>query len=133
GWPGHGRPSATPRYCCKSQKLVGDDFLAAGPFNRRPPICVASIGLPRSLASLSSGDEVPHIFTGESPLRPGEFLIISPKRLLQQYRPYSGHQSGRTPEPLRANSRPDQVQQTATTHHLGGADKHSGWHGKTCD
>src|SRR5215468_857563 len=82
--------SAPGRYCCKSQKLVGDDFLAAGRFNRRPPICVASIGLPRSLASLSSGDEVPHIFTGESPLRLREFLIISPKRLLQQYRERNG-------------------------------------------
>src|SRR5215475_11988893 len=75
------------RYCCKSQKLVGDDFPAAGRFNRRPPICVASIGLPRSLASLSSGDEVPHIFTGELPLRPGEFWIIRAKGLLQQNLP----------------------------------------------
>jgi hypothetical protein len=35
----------------------------------------------------SSGDEVPHIFTGKSRLQPGEFLITSAKRLLQQYLP----------------------------------------------
>jgi hypothetical protein len=34
-----------------------------------------------------SGDEVPHIFTGKSHLQPGEFLITSAKRLLQQYLP----------------------------------------------
>jgi hypothetical protein len=37
--------------------------------------------------SLSSGDEVPHIFTRKSRLQPGEFLISSAKRLLQQYLP----------------------------------------------
>jgi hypothetical protein len=36
--------------------------------------------------SLSAGDEVPHIFTRKSRLQPGEFLITSAKRLLQQYR-----------------------------------------------
>jgi hypothetical protein len=36
--------------------------------------------------SLSSGDEVPQIFTRKSRLQPGEFLITSAKRLLQQYR-----------------------------------------------
>src|SRR2546423_7760433 len=52
-------------------------------FERRPPICVVSITLPRSPVSLSSGDEVPHIFTRKSRLQPGEFLITSAKRLLQ--------------------------------------------------
>ena len=33
--------------------------------------------------SLSSGDEVPRIFTRKSRLQPGEFLITSAKRLLQ--------------------------------------------------
>jgi hypothetical protein len=37
--------------------------------------------------SLSSGDEVPHISTRKSRLQPGEFLITSAKRLLQQYLP----------------------------------------------
>ena len=36
--------------------------------------------------SLSPGDEVPHIFTRKSRVQPGEFLITSAKRLLQQYR-----------------------------------------------
>jgi hypothetical protein len=40
--------------------------------------------------SLSSGDEVPHIFTRKSRLRPKEFLISSAKRLLQQNLPESG-------------------------------------------
>src|SRR5262249_57967380 len=53
---------------------------------RRPPICVVSITLPRSPVSLSSGDEVPHIFTRKSRPQPGEFLIIGAKRLLQQNR-----------------------------------------------
>jgi hypothetical protein len=37
--------------------------------------------------SLSSGDEVPHIFTRKSRLQPGEFLITSAKRLLQHNLP----------------------------------------------
>src|SRR5438034_11118719 len=41
----------------------------------------------RRLVSLSSGDEVPHIFTRKSRLQPGEFLITSAKDLLQQYLP----------------------------------------------
>jgi hypothetical protein len=47
---------------------------------------MASITLPRSPVSLSSGDEVPHIFTRKSRLRPNEFLISSAKRLLRQNR-----------------------------------------------
>src|SRR6516164_9156733 len=46
-----------------------------------------SIALPRSSASLSSGDEVPHIFTRKSRLKPGKFSIVSAKGLLQQYLP----------------------------------------------
>jgi hypothetical protein len=38
-------------------------------------------------SSLSSGDEVPHIFTRKSRLQSGEFLITSENRLLQQYLP----------------------------------------------
>ena len=37
--------------------------------------------------SLSSGDELPHIFTRKSRPRPKEFLISSAKRLLQQNLP----------------------------------------------
>jgi hypothetical protein len=39
--------------------------------------------------SLSSGDEVPHIFTRKSRLQPGEFLITSAKGLLQHNLPMS--------------------------------------------
>src|SRR5262249_7514497 len=70
-----------------SPKLVGDDFPAITQTNRRSPLCVVSITLPRSPVSLSSGDEVPHIFTRKSRLQPGEFLISSAKRLLQHYLP----------------------------------------------
>src|SRR4029453_6029841 len=83
---GHLHRAEKCRYCCKSPKLPGDNFLAVRRSDRRPPIYVVSITLPRSPVSLSSGDEVPHIFTRKSPLQPGEFLITSAKRLLQQYR-----------------------------------------------
>src|SRR5215831_18142333 len=73
--------------CCKSPKLPGDKFPARRRTNRRPAICVGSIALPRSPVNSSSGDEVPHIFTRKSRLQPGEFLITSAKRLLQQYLP----------------------------------------------
>src|SRR5262249_39364703 len=66
-----------------------DNFPAIRRSDRRPPICVVSVTLPRSPVSLSSGDEVPHIFTRKLRLQPGEFLITSAKRLLQQYRPTS--------------------------------------------
>src|SRR5262245_10605821 len=74
--------AACGRYCCKSPKLPGDNFPAVRRFDRRPPIYVVSITLPRSPVSLSSRDEVPNIFTRKSRLRPGEFLITSAKRLL---------------------------------------------------
>src|ERR1700730_7451814 len=79
--------SRSCRYCCKSPKLPGANFSAVKKSDPRPPIDVASITLPRSPVSLSSGDEVPHIFTRKSRLRPKEFLIASAKRLLQQNLP----------------------------------------------
>src|SRR6476620_4503017 len=48
---------------------------------------MAPITLPSSPASLSSGDEVPHIFTRKSRVQPKEILITSAKRLLQQNLP----------------------------------------------
>src|SRR5580700_2044227 len=75
------------RYCCKSPKLPGANFLAVKNSDRRPPVDVASITLPRSPASLSSGDEVPHIFTRKSRVQPKKILITSAKRLLQQNLP----------------------------------------------
>jgi hypothetical protein len=56
------------------------NFLAVKKSDRRPPNDVASITLPRSPVSLSSGDEVPHILTRKSRLRSKEFLIASAKR-----------------------------------------------------
>src|SRR5712691_949536 len=70
----------------KVQKLPGNKFPATRRTNRRPAICVASITLPKSPVSSSSGDEVPHIFTRKSRLQPGEFLVTTAKGLLQQYR-----------------------------------------------
>jgi hypothetical protein len=40
--------TAPGRYCCKSPKLPGANFLAVKKSDRRPPIDVASITLPRS-------------------------------------------------------------------------------------
>jgi hypothetical protein len=79
--------SALCRLCCKSPKLPSDKILAIRRTNRRPPIYAASVTLPSSPASSSSGNEVPHIFTRKSRLQPGEFLVTSAKRLLQQYLP----------------------------------------------
>jgi len=82
-----GGMSALLRYCCKSPKLLGDDFPSVSRTDLRPPIFVDSITLPRSPVSLSSGAEVPHIFTRKSRLQPKEFLITSAKRLLQHNPP----------------------------------------------
>src|ERR1700719_4718085 len=60
----------------KSQ-IAGANFSAVKKSDRRPPVDVASITLPRSPASLSSGDEVPHIFTRNSRVQPKEILITS--------------------------------------------------------
>src|SRR5262249_49453700 len=75
----HPLRSGNGRYCCKSPKLHDKNFPAKRRSDRRSPIYVEPI-------SLLSGDEVPHIFTRKSRLQPGEFLITSAKRLLQQYR-----------------------------------------------
>jgi hypothetical protein len=72
------------RYCCKSPKLPGANFPAARQSNPRPSIDIALITLPRSSVNLSSGDEVPRIFTRKSRLQLGELSIACAKRLLQQ-------------------------------------------------
>ena len=51
--------SAVGRYCCKSPKLLGDNFPAIRRSDRRPPICVVSIMLPRSPVSLSQAMRSP--------------------------------------------------------------------------
>src|ERR1700730_8896478 len=72
------------RYCCKSPKLLGDNFLAIRRSDPRPPIFTVSITLPRSPVSLSSGDELSHMLTRKSHTKHGEFWITSAKGLLQQ-------------------------------------------------
>src|SRR5436190_12950359 len=89
----HLAKSALCRLCCKSPKLPGDKILAIRRTNRRPPIYAASVTLPSSPARSSSGNEVPHIFTRKSRLQPGEFLVTSAKRLLQQYLPIATERS----------------------------------------
>jgi hypothetical protein len=98
GARGNSRPYREPLWrtfiCCTcsrpvladivaSPKLSGANFSVLKKSDRRPLIRVPSIALPRSSGSLSSGDEVPHIFTRKSRLKPGKFLITSAKRLLQ--------------------------------------------------
>jgi hypothetical protein len=82
----YGMP-AVGRFCCKTPKLPGANFLAITRSDLKPPMCVVSISLGRSPVSLSSGDEAPHIFTRKSRLRPGKFLITGAKRVLQQNLP----------------------------------------------
>src|SRR5262249_7608147 len=94
-------------------KLPGDKFLATRQTNRRPPIYVGSITLPRSPVSLSSGDEVPRIFTRKSRLQPGEFLITSAKRLLQHNRHFSD--LGRCPTCVSAKWAKADIGQVAVT------------------
>jgi hypothetical protein len=53
--------------------------------------------------SLSSGDEAPHIFTRKSHLQPGEFLITSAKRLLQQNLPKAALGGQSAPSPTTSN------------------------------
>jgi hypothetical protein len=92
------------RFCCKSPKLPGANFPAITQSDLKPPIFVASLSLGRSPVSLSLGDEVPHIFTRKSRLRPGKFLITGAKRVLQQNRHeaavYRGAASSRVLEML---------------------------------
>src|SRR6516165_9874768 len=78
---------AVCRYCCKSPKSLGANFSAVKKIHRRPLIRVSSIALRRPSVNLSSGDEVPHIFTRKSRVRPKEILMTSAKGLLQQNLP----------------------------------------------
>src|SRR6516225_2532451 len=75
------------RYCCKSPKSLGANISAVKKLHRRPLIRVSSIALRGSSVNLSSGDEVPHIFTRKSRVQPKEILMTSAKGLLQQNLP----------------------------------------------
>jgi hypothetical protein len=60
--------------CCKSPKSQSDQFFAKTGTGKQSLIRIASFALPKSPVSLTSGDEVPHIFTRKPRLRPAEFL-----------------------------------------------------------
>src|SRR5215813_7934879 len=75
------------RLCCKSRKLQGHEFFAKTLTEKKSPIRIASIALPKPPVSLARGDEAPHIFTRKPHLRPLEFLIPCAIRLLQHNRP----------------------------------------------
>src|SRR6202022_946915 len=124
----HDRGASSCRYFFKSPKLLGYNFLAIRRSDPRPPIFTVSITLPRSPVSLSSGDEVPHIFTRNSRLRSEEFLITSAKRLLQQYlplpdscsaanRPVPGPASANRQRDGDAGRRPNSLYQSISSQH----------------
>jgi len=79
--------AAPGRLCCKTRKWQGHEFFAKIRNGKRPLIRITSITLSKPPVSLTSGDEVPHIFTRKPRLQPAEFLIISAKRVLQHNRP----------------------------------------------
>src|ERR1700731_5269032 len=78
--------SGNGRYCCKSPKIPGGDFFERNEANLCSPINMAPRPLAKPPVSLSRGDEVPHVFIGESHQRARKILISSGKRLLQQNR-----------------------------------------------
>jgi hypothetical protein len=84
-----GGTAALLRFCCKSRKLQGPEFFAKTRNGKRSLIRMTSIALSKSPVSLTSGDEVPHIFTRKPRLQPAEFLITSAKRVLQHNPPTS--------------------------------------------
>jgi hypothetical protein len=73
--------------CCKSLKAPGDKFPARRRNKPRLLIDLASDALPKSPVSLSSGDEVPHMFTRKPRLQLEKSEINGAKRLLQQNLP----------------------------------------------
>src|SRR6516162_11656794 len=82
--------SESCRYCCKSPKILGDDFLERNEAKLCSPFNMAPRPLAKSPVSFSRGDEVPHIFIRESHQRARKILISSGKRLLQQNLPQAG-------------------------------------------
>jgi hypothetical protein len=109
--------AASCRFCCKSPKWPGANFPAVKKSDRRPRIDVAPITLPRSPASLSSRNEVPHIFTRKSRVQPKEILITSAQRLLQQNLP--------DPDSCSAANSPYSITASARASSVGGISKTS--------
>src|SRR6516225_6401436 len=54
--------SANGRYCCKSPKISGDNFVERDEAELCSPINMAPRPLAKPPVSLSRGDKVPHIF-----------------------------------------------------------------------
>ena len=85
------------RFCCKSPKSLGTNFLVKkmrlvpSPINRSPS------SLPKSPVSLPPENEVPQISFQKSHQQPRKILVCSGKGLLQQNRFDSGLQSGQLP------------------------------------
>src|SRR6516225_8606163 len=86
--------SAVGRFCCKTPKSLGTNFLVKklrlvpSPINRAPS------SLPKSPVSLPPENEVPQISIQKSHQQPRKILVCSGKGLLQQNRFKSGLQSG---------------------------------------
>src|SRR6516165_3807593 len=97
--------SAPGRYCCKSPKILRDDFLERNEAKLWSPFNMAPRPLAKSPVSFSRGDEVPHIFIRESHQRARKILISSGKRLLQQNRHRAANISAVCPQLMKADSR----------------------------
>src|SRR6478672_1805030 len=69
-----------------------DQFPANWPNEPLSPIDVVSTPSPRSPVSSSLDNVVPQIIVRSPRVRPGKFVFIAAKRLLQQYLPNSRHQ-----------------------------------------
>src|SRR5215471_17998832 len=84
--------SSRGRFCCKSPKLLGTNFLVKklklvpSPINRPPS------SLPKSPVSLPPENEVPQISIQKSHQQPRKILVHSEKGLLQQNRPDSAEE-----------------------------------------
>ena len=86
----HSEEGSLVQILLQKSQIAWRQFSCCKKSDRRPPIDVAPITLPRSPASLSSGDEVPHIFARKSRVQPKEILSRVQKRLLQQNLPTTG-------------------------------------------
>ena len=76
-----------PRLCCKSPKMLCDQFPANRPNEPQSPIGVAVRPLPRSPVSSSLDNVVPQSIVRSPRLRPRKFVFSHAKRLLQQNPP----------------------------------------------
>jgi hypothetical protein len=85
--PDYSPTGTTGRYCCKSPKLFGTDFFVRKQKLLRSSINSAPNSFPKSPASLSPRNEVPHIFTQKWRQGPRKILVRSRKGLLQHNRP----------------------------------------------